>query len=136
MLRWSSNTDVIKARVVESMDWVIEKMYGIDEELTNEAVRLKRDVSEGSIKEVVQAINAVNGCDYGGSWNSHWYQCTNGHPYFIVVRRCRRAGALSVANLLEGAVIHSWGRIVVLAGPWRKQCTDSVYFCSWKPVRS
>ena len=83
MLRWSSNTDVIKAQVVESMDWVIEKMNGIDEELTNEAVGLKRDVSEGSIKEVVQAMNAVNGYDYGGSWNSHWYQCPNGHPYFI-----------------------------------------------------
>jgi len=33
--------------------------------------------------EVLEAMNVIDGYNYGGSWSDSWYECPNGHPYFI-----------------------------------------------------
>ncbi len=53
-------------------------------EIVQEAIDLKEKCSSSEeLKEVLQAMNQVDGYNYGGGWNSHWYECPNGHPYFI-----------------------------------------------------
>jgi predicted molibdopterin-dependent oxidoreductase YjgC len=55
-------------------------------DLVAKAKELRRDLDDydrKSLAQVVSAMNTIDGYDYGGSWSSHWYECPNGHPYFI-----------------------------------------------------
>jgi hypothetical protein len=55
-------------------------------DLYDQAASIKSQVKEADIKiraTVINAMHTIDGYDYGGSWNSHWYECPNGHPYFI-----------------------------------------------------
>ena len=51
--------------------------------LVQEVKALKGQNSTGALKEVLEAMNVIDEYDYGGSWSAHWYECPNGHPYFI-----------------------------------------------------
>jgi len=51
--------------------------------LVKETKALKEQISTGALEEVFEAMNVIDGYDYGGSWSAHWYECPNGHPYFI-----------------------------------------------------
>ena len=66
-------------------------------ELYEQAKDLKQQAATGTFKDVIQAMNMVDGYNYGGSWSSHWYECPNGHPYFI--GNC--GGATSTARCIE-----------------------------------
>ena len=81
LMSWNLLDD-IRSRVVPILEWVVA--VNIDPTLTNEALELKEKCDSGKeLKEVLQAMNVHGGYDYGGGWNSHWYECPNGHPYFI-----------------------------------------------------
>lgn len=53
-------------------------------ELSKQAVKLKEQITAGNnMKLIVDAMHVNDGYDYIGSWSDHWYECPNGHPYFI-----------------------------------------------------
>jgi len=95
MLTWLANSDA-KPKVISLLEWVITE--GVDDELKKEARAMKESCERDNIiREVVKAMNVVHGYDYGGGWSSHWYECPNGHPYFI--GEC--GGAMEVGRCME-----------------------------------
>ena len=67
-------------------------------EIHEEAMKLKATIDGNlDLKPVIEAMHVVDGYDYGGSWTSHWYECPNGHPYFI--GNC--GGAMETAQCFE-----------------------------------
>jgi hypothetical protein len=94
LMNWNALHQV-KTKVDSICDTVIEE--GINAELTQEAIELKKKCEENTeLKEVLNAMNQVHGYNYGGGWSSHWYECPNGHPYFI--GECGRAMELGTCN--------------------------------------
>jgi hypothetical protein len=59
--------------------------------------KLSREMTIDALREVMRAVRDVDGYDYGGSASAHWYECPNGHPYFI--GDC--GGAMQMARCLE-----------------------------------
>ncbi len=104
MLTWLPNPDA-KHKVISFLDWVIKE--GVDDTLKREAIAMKDSCeSDKIINEVVKAMNVVHGYDYGGGWSLHWYECPNGHPYFI--GEC--GGAMQVGRCIEcGAEVGGGG---------------------------
>ncbi len=80
LMNWNALHQV-KSKVDHTCNRVIED--NINAEIVNEAIDLKEKCSNKELKEVLKAMNQVAGYDYGGGLNSHWYECPNGHPYFI-----------------------------------------------------
>lgn len=80
LMNWKALGQV-KAKVHHICNKVIED--GINAELVQEAIDLKEKCNNTELKEVLKAMNQVEGYNYGGGWSSHWYECPNGHPYFI-----------------------------------------------------
>lgn len=72
-------------RLVNILDEVLMKtIFSSFAEVTEEAMKLKEHIKAGnSIKNVIDAMSVHDGYNYGGSWADHWYECPNGHPYFI-----------------------------------------------------
>jgi len=67
-------------------------------EICKQAKELKQQIeSSDTFIDVVRAMNAHDGYNYGGSWSSYWYECPNGHPYFI--GEC--GGAMQTAACIE-----------------------------------
>ena len=94
LLKWNS-LDKIKTEVTSLLVWVMQE--GVDAKLKDEAAQMKARCEKNEIKEVLKAMNVVHGYDYGGGWSSHWYECPNGHPYFI--GECGRA--MEQGNCIE-----------------------------------
>ncbi|KAL7541149.1 LOW QUALITY PROTEIN: hypothetical protein ACHAXR_010669 [Thalassiosira sp. AJA248-18] len=95
LMNWNS-LDIVKVRVVPILERVIQE--GIDAALSNEAAQLKKKCEgETELKGILRAMNVIEGYNYGGGWNSHWYECPNGHPYFI--GEC--GGAMQLGNCIE-----------------------------------
>jgi len=86
LFRWNKWTRSIEEEVFEHLDWVVNNA-GIFPELETRARELKHNFSDRGRKQelakVIAAMEVIGGYNYGGSWSSHWYQCPNGHPYFI-----------------------------------------------------
>lgn len=61
------------------LDWVINHEQKFND-LIEEANSLKKYEVP---KDVMRAMHVIDNYDYGGSWSSHWFECPNGHPYFI-----------------------------------------------------
>ena len=80
---WIGNLPNLKSKIMEHLKWVQNMEVGFADELVKEAKDLEESLSGKEIREVVKAMNVIRGYDYGGSSSSHWYQCCNGHPYFI-----------------------------------------------------
>ncbi len=80
LMNWNALQQV-KSKVDHICNRVIED--NINAAIVQEAIDLKEKCGNKELKEVLKAMNQVAGYDYGGGWNSHWYECPNGHPYFI-----------------------------------------------------
>lgn len=82
IFRWMPCGPPRTQRVREVLQWVLEK-DDLDHRLLDKANKMLQGEDRAVVAEVVAAMNQVDGYDYGGGWNSHWYECRNGHPYFI-----------------------------------------------------
>eukprot|EP00804_Cyclotella_cryptica_P021863 CCRYP_000836-RA/>CCRYP_000836-RA protein AED:0.40 eAED:0.12 QI:0/0/0/0.5/1/1/6/0/1669 len=99
VLQWSELSESIKRQIVDDMVWIVANLKNIDETSVSEARKL-HDYAlnrENEIKEVVMAMNVIGKYNYGGSWSDHWFECPNGHPYFI--GEC--GGAMVQSNCIE-----------------------------------
>lgn len=83
-------------RIQEILHWVLEEKHlGVN--MVDKAEKILQMLDDAEISEVVAAMNVVDGYDYGGTWSSHWYECPNGHPYFI--GEC--GGAMQTSRCIE-----------------------------------
>jgi hypothetical protein len=88
LIRWIGNDLELKPKAEEHLTWVINNLPpGIADELVKEATLMKESLSSEArrkaMEEVIAAMNRIPGYDYGGSASSHWFECPNGHPYYI-----------------------------------------------------
>lgn len=75
-------------------------------EMTAKAERLRKllceSIGRDEIVSVLSAMNQSGGYNYGTGWSAHWFECPNGHPYYI--GEC--GGAMEQSNCPEcGAVV-------------------------------
>lgn len=86
LVKWDNGTRKLEKEVHQHLDWVVDEA-GLFPELVEKAREIKHKFSDRGRKEelakVIAAMGVIDGYDYGGSWSSHWFQCPNGHPYFI-----------------------------------------------------
>lgn len=79
-------------------DILTKTSYESFTEMHERAKRLKEEIRIGQdLRPVIEAMHVIEGYDYGGAWNSHWYECPNGHTYFI--GNC--GGAMVTATCFE-----------------------------------
>jgi hypothetical protein len=86
------------------IQWILDHGHILPLDMLTQAKELESVLSDPlkEMREVLMAMNVVQGFDYGGSWSSHWYQCPNGHYYFI--GEC--GGAMQESRCIEcGAVV-------------------------------
>lgn len=103
-LKFCQDPMSIRSKVIPLLDWIISSPVKFDD-LIRDAEQLKQELSEEmlaqkrveTIRAVVAAMGKGGGYDYGGSASSHWYECPNGHPYFI--GEC--GGAMQEATCIE-----------------------------------
>lgn len=82
------NADLAKDMVIPLVDWILDHPVRF-EDLISRAQDLKSKVLEmgplmhEELKEIVIAMSSSGGYNYGGAASSHWYECPNGHPFFI-----------------------------------------------------
>jgi hypothetical protein len=102
--------------VVPLLDWIINHPINFVD-VTESATALKkrvlsmRGLMEEELKEILVAMSNSGGYNYGGAASSHWYECPNGHPYFIgecgqamqtaICPECREPVGGSSHNLLQ-----------------------------------
>jgi hypothetical protein len=102
--------------VVPLLDWILNHPINFVE-VTESATALKkrvlsmRGLMEEELKEILVAMSNSGGYNYGGAASSHWYECPNGHPYFIgecgqamqtaICPECREPVGGSSHNLLQ-----------------------------------
>mmetsp|Transcript_4606 Transcript_4606/g.10903 ORF Transcript_4606/g.10903 Transcript_4606/m.10903 type:complete len:1123 (-) Transcript_4606:447-3815(-) len=72
----------------EHLDWVIFKMPQPNQDQITIAKELKKKIAESNDKAMREAIAAMDAGQTnwnfgGGGASGHWYECPNGHPYFI-----------------------------------------------------
>jgi hypothetical protein len=82
--KWGLSSEKRNLEIKSLLDSVLSCDQFAD--LTAEAIKLKNlcdGISRAEIKQVLAAMNVDGGYDYGGGWAAHWYECENGHPYFI-----------------------------------------------------
>lgn len=85
------------------LDWALSVDVQTEsiQALVENARSLKRAIDsqpdQNTIKEVIMAMNKEHNSAYGGSASDHWFQCPNGHPYFI--GEC--AGAMEESRCFE-----------------------------------
>lgn len=99
VLRWEAGLPKPKkTEVLEMLDRVIQ-LSNMFPDLAEKASTMKASflAPTKEIREVLAAMNIVGGYNYGGSWSSHWYECPNGHPYFI--GEC--GGAMQASTCIE-----------------------------------
>lgn len=85
LMKFNDLTDLEKKEALEHLDWIIGQEQKLGD-LASKAIEIKRAlVQSDEISQVLKAIaNAeTGGYNFGTSWSSHWYQCPNGHPYYI-----------------------------------------------------
>ena len=98
ILNWTKVTRNVKTKVLDLLDPMMSANIPSQfKDLSDEALALKNEMESGTISDVIRAMSVVDGYNYGGSWSSHWYECPNGHPYFI--GNC--GGAMQVGNCIE-----------------------------------
>lgn len=97
LLRWDKAATV-KDKVASLLDPVLT--YEVNSKFTDlseQAKNLLNQAKTDTFTDVVKAMNIIDGYNYGGSWSGHWYECPNGHPYFI--GNC--GGAMVTATCIE-----------------------------------
>lgn len=89
LVQWKSEYGKTKERVDSLVNRIIKDATKLkDNNLIEQAKKLKGQFEAPSKEMMTQIIKAMNKHDkfgncYGSDWASHWYQCPNGHPYFI-----------------------------------------------------
>ncbi|KAL3940607.1 MAG: hypothetical protein SGBAC_004891 [Bacillariaceae sp.] len=101
LMRFMSSSDS-KTTLWEHLDWVISKMPDPKEDQIAIATELKKKIAESNDKGLREAIAAMDAGQTnwnfgGGGASGHWYECPNGHPYFI--GDC--GGAMTTARCFE-----------------------------------
>jgi len=72
----------IKKETNEMLDWIINHPTDF-QDMKRKAIELKNQDHIADMRSVIKAMHVLDGYNYGGSWSDHWYQCANGHLYFI-----------------------------------------------------
>ncbi|CAB9524124.1 expressed unknown protein [Seminavis robusta] len=107
ILKYCDDVETIRKDVNAMLDWVQkESQLHAAHEIVLDAQKLKLEISQRNdtktLRSIMSAMNKMDGYDYGGSASSHWYECPNGHPYFI--GEC--GGAMQTARCIEcGATV-------------------------------
>lgn len=85
IMKWPSLSDALKKEAMQLVGWVVDLQPPLPAELLDRALQMKNSILDPhkDIAEVLKAMNVHSDYNYGGSWSSHWYECPNGHPYFI-----------------------------------------------------
>lgn len=86
-------TDEYKDEAESILNWIISNERILGKDFVIRAQRIKPQIEDADFIQVVKAMNVITGYDYGGRWTDHWFECPNGHPYFI--GECARAGVES-----------------------------------------
>jgi hypothetical protein len=109
VLEWSKGSDETKIKSI--LDPILKKDFESKfKDLYDEATSIMNQSSQSSLQSVIKAMHKIDNYDYGGSWNSHWYECPNGHPYFI--GNC--GGAMETARCIEcGELVGGTGHQLV-----------------------
>lgn len=88
MLKVELDVEKIRDEATQHLRWVLDNarlfrdLYEVARELQPKVDGFGT-ISRAEIEQVVGAMRIRDGYDYGGSAASHWYECPNGHPYFI-----------------------------------------------------
>ena len=97
MLRWN-DIDTVKREVNKILNPITMNDISVKfTDLHQQAMQMMREMETNSRTQVINAMNQLDGYDYGGSWSDHWYECPNGHPYFI--GEC--GGAMQISTCIE-----------------------------------
>jgi len=74
-----------KNTVKSHLQWILEKEQVLEGEFLFKARELVKALESPlrQLEDVVKVMNEVDGYSCGGSWSNHWYECPNGHPFFI-----------------------------------------------------
>lgn len=91
------STDKYKDEAEAMLNWIIAHEGTIASHSVSKAREMKLQIENTDIIQVVKAMNVMPGYNYGGNWSDHWYECPNGHPYFI--GEC--GGAHGESNCIE-----------------------------------
>ena len=96
MLKVCVDVDAVREEVYSLLDWIlmdsqlpITQHDFVLDDTRNLKEQLQRENSVQTIQEVMRAMgvrsDGAGGYynDHGASASSHWYECANGHPYFI-----------------------------------------------------
>ncbi|KAI2511978.1 hypothetical protein MHU86_2494 [Fragilaria crotonensis] len=109
--KWRSPSPALTMEIKSLLEWILQQEHIPDLKMVA-SQRLDQLLNPGKmIAEVVAAMNVVDGYDYGGGWASHWFQCLNGHPFFI--GEC--GGAMEVSRCFECGEAIGGERHVLLA---------------------
>lgn len=96
LYRWSEYGDVdIDEETKHHLDW-IEHNAQVFPEAMSEVRTLRVRDRKKELQEVMRAMSITTGYNFGGAASSYWYECPNGHPYFI--GECGRAMEESLCN--------------------------------------
>ena len=87
-LKYCTQVESIRDEVNEWLDWILsDSGLHVGHEIVRDADALKTKLREQNdletIRSVMSAMSRIQGYNYGGSASDHWYECPNGHPYFI-----------------------------------------------------
>jgi hypothetical protein len=68
----------------ESLDWIINHHSpAVTSEQREHAKKLKKSITDEEMRAVFAAMTIEDGYNFGTSASDHWFECPNGHPYFI-----------------------------------------------------
>jgi hypothetical protein len=98
-------TDNDMSEAIEHLDWVLDRR-DLFPDLGQQATMMKKSLTQDPKKTIAEVMRAVSAAEggyqdyYVTNWAAHWYECPNGHPYFIgncggamEVSRCAECGA-------------------------------------------
>lgn len=94
ILKFCVDVNTVRGEVYQLLDWILQKTQLHHQlELFQDAQNLKNQLQEENTMQTIQDVMSAmrmradgNGGFYddnGASASSHWYECVNGHPYFI-----------------------------------------------------
>lgn len=86
--------DELKSKALPLLDKVSNSGFN---ELQDVVEKLREQVEGKEIVQVLEAMGGFNLNRYGAGASDHWYECPNGHPYFI--GEC--GGAMQAARCIE-----------------------------------
>jgi len=88
LVKFETNMEIVRNEAMPVLEWVILNCPHF-EDLVKRArdlrTELSKSISREEIAEIVRAMSGLRqgGYDGVGSASAHWYECPNGHPYFI-----------------------------------------------------